>query len=144
MATFDTLPEITNPQGDDYILIRQGGQARKIKKSNFLKEFDGITTDIAALKDMTFSEVITANDYQTAANSSYHIVGDINVILPNTNGRAVGDRVVFTKDQDNSPTVEVFDTVTQEIQTTKGNDSSVIFDINSEVIFVFNGTQWEV
>ena len=30
------------------------------------------------------------------------------------------------------------------IVTTKGTDTSVIFDINAEIVFVFNGTNWEI
>lgn len=144
MATFDTLPEVTTSLDADYILIRQGGQARKITKANYLKELSALGDDITALKDMTFFSVVSSDGHQTVKNSAYHIVGDINVVLPDTAGMVVGDQIKFTKDQDNAPTITVFDTGTQNIQTTKGNDTSVIFDINAEIIFTFNGTNLEV
>lgn len=73
----------------------------------------------------------------------YHITSAVTVTLPSTSGLSTGDRVKFTKALNIIPTIQR-NTAPTLIQTTIGSDTAVLFDIEAEITFVFNGTDWEV
>ncbi len=54
-----------------------------------------------------------------------------------------GTAVRFTKALGAEPTIQA-GAGGAVIQTAKGSAASVLFDLDAEVIFVFNGTDWEV
>lgn len=80
---------------------------------------------------------------------TYHCTGANTHTLPDTSTLAVGDWVKLTKKIGVDVNVQrfgatvlirVFNNRLQVPQT----DSSIIFDIEAEIIFVWNGTEWEV
>lgn len=74
---------------------------------------------------------------------TYHITEAVTVTLPDTTTLSVGDKVTFTKAFNIIPTIQRFGS-TVTIKTRRGSDSSVFFDLEAEVIFVWNGIEWEV
>lgn len=85
------------------------------------------------------------NASPTLANRKYHITVTNTITLPVTSGLSVGDSVYFTKSLSVSPIVQVEGTNSENIVLGDGStDNSVIFNINSEIIFIFNGINWEV
>jgi plastocyanin len=86
--------------------------------------------------------VLSANS-NTVASWTYHVTTASTITLPNTATLSVGDKVTFTKKMGVVPTIQRFGS-TVLIKTSLGTDSSVLFDIEAEIIFVWNGTEWEV
>lgn len=86
---------------------------------------------------------IIENNEQTYVGWTYHIVAPVTVTLPDTAGIDVGDKVTFTKKLNIVPTIQRFGS-TVIIQTQFQSDSAVFFDVEAEIIFVWNGTTWEV
>jgi hypothetical protein len=87
-------------------------------------------------------KTLSANS-NTAASWTYHVTTASTITLPNTATLSVGDKVTFTKKIGVVPTIQRFGS-TVLIKTSLGTDSSVLFDIEAEIIFVWNGTEWEV
>jgi hypothetical protein len=87
-------------------------------------------------------KVLSANS-GTSVNWTYHITTASTITLPDSATLSVGDKVVFTKKLGVVPTIQRFGS-TVLIKTSLGTDSSVLFDIEAEIIFVWNGTEWEV
>lgn len=85
--------------------------------------------------------LISANT-TTVALWTYHITTDSTITLPDPSTLSVGDPVKFTKNIGVIPTIQR--NSTELIKTVKGSDTSVLFDIEAEIIFVWNGTEWEV
>lgn len=73
---------------------------------------------------------------------SYHITNASTITLPDPATIDVGDWVRFTKAIGVVPTIQRNNT--EVIKTVIGDDTAVYFDIESEIIFVWNGTEWEV
>lgn len=86
--------------------------------------------------------VLSANA-QTYANWTYHITTASTITLPDSAALSIGAWVVFTKKQGVTPTIQRFGS-TVNIKTKKGLDSAVLYDIESEIKFVWNGVEWEV
>lgn len=86
--------------------------------------------------------VLSANA-TTSAGWTYYITTASTITLPDTSTLSVGDKVVFTKKLGIVPTIQRFGS-TVLIKTSLGTDSSVLFDIEAEIILVWNGTEWEV
>ena len=82
--------------------------------------------------------------FVAAAARRYLLVGTFAAKLPPVAGLPLGTTIAFIKDQDDSPTITADGAAGEQIQTTKGFDATVIFDINAEIILVWNGTNWEV
>ena len=87
-------------------------------------------------------KVLSANS-NTQVDWKYHITTASTITLPDTATLSVGDKVTFTKKIGIIPTIQRFGS-TVLIKTKRGSDSSVLFDIEAEIIFVWNGTEWEV
>jgi len=85
--------------------------------------------------------VVSANTTAIAL-WTYHITTASTITLPNPATLAIGDWVKFTKKIGVIPTIQR--NSTEEIKTDLGNDTAVFFDIEAEIIFVWNGTEWEV
>ena len=86
--------------------------------------------------------VLSANS-NTNKNWTYHITTASTITLPDTATLVAGDWVQFTKKLGAEPTIQRFGS-TVLIKTRLGTDSAVFFDIESEIIFVWNGVEWEV
>ena len=54
-----------------------------------------------------------------------------------------GTAVRLTKALGAEPTIQA-GAGAASIQTAKGSAASVLFDLDAEIVFVFNGTDWEV
>lgn len=67
------------------------------------------------------------------------LVGDVEITLSNP---VEGGTVVLTKSVSATPTI--VSQAPAQILTEKGPTDSVLFDINAEITFVFNGTDWEL
>ena len=86
--------------------------------------------------------VLSANS-DTNKNWTYHVTTASTITLPDTATLVAGDWVKFTKRIGVTPTIQRFGS-TVMIKTSIGDDSAVFFDIESEIIFVWNGVEWEV
>lgn len=84
-----------------------------------------------------------SSNSNTSAGWRYHITTSSTITLPDTATLSVGAWVKFTKKLEIIPTIQRFGS-TVVIKTSIGTDSSVLFDIEAEIIFIWNGTEWEV
>jgi len=85
----------------------------------------------------------TAN-FTASRNAAYWLGSSLTVTLPDTTTLPPkGTFVRLTKALAAKPVAQV-GAGSAVIVTSKGNDTSVTFDINAEIIFIFNGTNWEV
>lgn len=88
---------------------------------------------------------LISNAATVQANRKYHITVTNTVTLPSTTGLSVGDKVRLTKQISVTPTITVNGGNSEVITLANGNtDTSILFDIDSEIILIFNGTNWEV
>lgn len=78
-------------------------------------------------------------DFTAQANKSYWLRGSFTVTLPPS--PSFGNQVSFFKALDATPTIAADDVL---IQTPRGASDSVLFDLDAEITFTFNGTDWEV
>lgn len=103
------------------------------------------TPDIA---DKNYRDLLSGGG-NLSIHQQYHLSGDSTFILPNISGISKGSTIVLTKEIDNTPTIRVFNTTSDRIRVGRYSgdvilDTSVIFDINCEILLIFNGTYWEV
>lgn len=83
--------------------------------------------------------VAQSTSFAAVANTRYYALAPLTVTLPDT--ASVASVVTLAKRPNITVTVKVN---TGTISTNVGADSTIIFDINDEVNFVFNGSVWEV
>lgn len=83
--------------------------------------------------------VAQSTSFAAVANTRYYALAPLTVTLPDT--ASVASVVTLSKRPNITVTVKVN---TGTISTSVGADSAIIFDINDEVNFVFNGSVWEV
>ena len=72
----------------------------------------------------------------------YHITDSEIYFLPIVTSLPAGTSVVISKALSAEPGIQVQGS--ERIQTTRGDTFRVVFDINSEIVLVWNGTDWEV
>lgn len=84
-----------------------------------------------------------SSNSNTSAGWRYHITTATTITLPDSATLTVGDCVKFTKTIGVVPTIRRFGGVVL-IRTSTGTDTAVFFDIEAEITFVWNGTEWEV
>ena len=85
----------------------------------------------------------TAN-FTAARNASYWLGASLTVTLPDTTTPPPkGTFARLTKALGAEPMIQA-GAGAAVIQTAKGSGTSVLFDIDAEIVFVFNGTDWEV
>ncbi len=80
----------------------------------------------------------------THAGGAYMLLDSVQVTLPAVDGLPVGASVRFAKLRAAQPSIAVEGTANERIFSERGSDSAVLYDINSEVVFVWTGEQWEV
>lgn len=83
--------------------------------------------------------VAQSTSFAAIANTRYYALAPLTVTLPDS--ASVASVVTIAKRPNITVTVKVN---TGTISTSVGADSTIIFDINDEVNFVFNGSVWEV
>lgn len=88
--------------------------------------------------------VAMMESFTAEAGASYWLGSSLTVTLPSTTTPPPkGTLVRLTKALTAKPVIQA-GAGSAVIATSKGNDTSVTFDINAEIIFIFNGTNWEV
>lgn len=93
---------------------------------------------------------VTVSGGDLEIGTMQHIINSNTFTLPVVGGLGAGrNTVVLTKDVTATPTIQVEGGSNEVIQIGKNNevsttDTSVIFDINSEIIFSWNGNNWEI
>jgi len=96
--------------------------------------FDDPTGAKAYVGYQTMSSSFTA-----VVNSRYYLLSPLTITLPTTG--SAGDVITLTKRNSVTAIVRVS---TGNIITSIGSDTSVSYDLNDEINFVYNGTNWEV
>lgn len=97
-----------------------------------------------AAKGATGYDSSNTVNFQAALFGKYWLASSLTVTLPNTSvDTPLGSSVTFVKALTATPIIQV-GAGGANIVTTKGTDTSVIFNINAEIVFVFNGTNWEI
>ncbi len=104
-----------------------------------ITELAGIMAD--GIRDYFTIDATQSDDFTADNLKTYLLQGDWVVTLPA--GAGVGNVVHFVKLQSATPTISV-PAGGALIQTSKGTDTSVIFDVDTKITFLFNGTNWEV
>jgi len=83
-------------------------------------------------------------DFTAVLEGRYWLGTTLVVTLPDTTTPPVaGSAVRFAKARGVTPTIQV-GAGAAVIQTAKGSAASVLFDLDAEIVFVFNGTDWEI
>lgn len=83
------------------------------------------------------------------AHQTYHIASNATFTLPNVVGLSGGATIVLTKSIYNAPTIEVHGGQGENIRIGRFDgsqdiDTAISFDINCEIVLVWNSTSWEV
>ncbi|WP_323016489.1 hypothetical protein [Castellaniella sp.] len=107
--------------------------------SNIVRDLDtaGVATGVTAI------DTERVSDFTAETGGTYWLRSSIVVILPAVAGLEIGASVTLSKSLSATPTIQV-GVGAATIRTAKGSDTSVIFDVDAELTFVFNGTDWEV
>ncbi|MGV6473511.1 hypothetical protein [Azotobacter vinelandii] len=101
----------------------------------------GVTGDWAVMGGIDASQ--TAN-FQASRNASYWLGSSLTVTLPDTTvAPPTGTFVRLTKALSAEPVIQA-GAGPAVIQTRIGSDTSLTFDLNAEIVLIFNGTDWEV
>lgn len=101
----------------------------------------GVTGDWAVMGGIDASQ--TAN-FQASRNASYWLGSSLTVTLPDTTvAPPTGTFVRLTKALAAEPVIQA-GAGPAVIQTRLGSDTSLAFDLNAEIVLIFNGTDWEV
>ncbi|ACO79889.1 Phage P2 tail fiber gpH-like protein [Azotobacter vinelandii CA] len=80
--------------------------------------------------------------FTAAVGARYYLADSIVVTLPQGSGLQAGDSIAFVKSIGAAPLIQA--QVGDNIRHGEQIDSAVTFDIQSEIIFVWSGTTWEV
>jgi multidrug efflux pump subunit AcrA (membrane-fusion protein) len=101
----------------------------------------GVTGDWLVMGGIDASKTA---DFTAARNGSYWLGTTLIATLPDTTTPPPkGTFVRFTKALGAEPTIQT-GAGNAVIQTAKGADTALLFDLDAEIIFVFNGTDWEI
>lgn len=102
--------------------------------------------DVEDVADKNYYQRVTTNT-TFVANQQYLIAGGVLHTLPNPSGLTVGATVTLTREIGVIPVIQSFSGQTIRVGKNDSNfvaDTSVIFDINAELIFIWNGSEWEI
>lgn len=81
-------------------------------------------------------------DFTAAINTEYWLATTCTVTLPSYTGVPTGTRIPFSKSVNATPIIQA--AAGQNIRYGAVLDTSVQYNINADLVFVFNGTEWEV
>lgn len=109
---------------------------------------DGLYVEVPEIDLSDFEQAITnlqldpseTADFIAQAGKKYWAQDSYVITLPSSPN--LGDFVTFSKSVTATPTIEA--SAGTFIVTEKGSTTSILFDINAEITFVFNGTDWEL
>ena len=112
-----------------------------VNLANVAASEPGVTTDWLVQGGLDASKT---TDFTASRNAAYWLGVSLTVTLPDTTTPPPkGTFVRLTKALAAKPVIQA-GAGSAVIATSKGNDTSVTFDVNAEIIFIFNGTNWEV
>ncbi len=142
ISNLNTLTVYQTGQVYDSIIMPAGpalaslaAPAAATKGRAILVKADGSGIEYSGGYDATQTTAFTAS-----RNMSYHLTTSITVTLPTT--QPVGTYVTFTKSYSATPTIQSAGGAS--IKAGTKTDTSVTFDVNAQITFIFNGTDWEV
>lgn len=83
-------------------------------------------------------------DFEALVGYRYYISSSVQVTLgdPKTYNYVAGNFITLNKSPDISPNIVTTGTV--QMVTATGNTQSVSYDVDDEIIFVFDGTNWRI
>lgn len=92
--------------------------------------------DLGDNVEITLGLIVVDDDIAATIGYNHHIVGDNTLTLPD--GFLVGQTIRVTKNFDTSPIIA------GKILTKNGQEHFVEYDIDEEIIFRWNGANWEI
>lgn len=101
---------------------------------------ENLTNSVNSKLPATYTQINTDNA-RALINSRNIITVNGTTHLPLISNLAVGSYVTFLKFKTLAPTIDTTDSA--NIILNKGTDTAIIYNINSEITFVFNGTAWD-
>lgn len=128
-------------QGGDgkiYKAIINSQNKNPTTEHNYWKEAF-ISTDSGEASKEFVGYSVQSSNFMAIANTRYYVTNASVVTLPTT--ATTGDTVTLNKAPIVTPRIVV---TTGTINTPVGQDSTILFDVNDEINFVFNGTTWEI
>lgn len=113
-----------------------------------LRTANYINVKLPDIADKNYRDLLTGGGNLTI-HQQYHLSGNSTFILPNISGLTKGMTIVLTKEIDSTPNIRVFNLTSDRIRVGRYSgdvvlDTEIIFDINCEILLIFNGTYWEV
>lgn len=99
---------------------------------------DGLEFTTAVSADYIY---ISTTPFMTSIGNKYIIGISGVVLLPDYTTAVIGDSLEFTKTAQSTPLIRSFDGI-QVIGTGIGDDVEILYDVNNELIFTFNGVSW--
>lgn len=150
-VTFYAITELEGDQWevgqgvyDDGVLTR--AEVAESSNAGQLVDFPAGTKEVFVTAPGKYLEQLDTNQFLRIDSDTYvsprerlWLTGDVVVTLSDP---VEGGAVVLTKSVHATPTVTA--QAPAQILTEKGLTDSVLFDINAEITFVFNGTNWEL
>lgn len=135
-ATQITLTGITIVAGDIVRVFLVPGELA-------YKNYEDISDLVKGTLNTTLVYQTKSVNFTAELNSWYFIDASVTATLPSISGSTPkGSYVRMIKKKSVEPTVQSTGAAT--IITPIGTDTSILFDVDSELVFMFNGTDWEV
>lgn len=98
--------------------------------------------DVNAVGRVDYRTPLSGGGITLAGNQQYHIVDSLNYSLPDTTGLTPGASVIVSKSIYAAPTILTFST--EQIATDAGTASSIELSEDTEAVFIWNSTNWEM
>lgn len=99
-----------------------------------------LSTDSETASNLFVGYSVQNTDFSAIVNTRYYLTGPVTVYLPANPG--IGDNVALNKLPIIQPTVRA--NTGQQIRTSLGLDTTVTYDVDDQINFVFDGTYWSV
>lgn len=104
---------------------------------------DVATTSKAGIVELADdTRILLTGGGSLTPSKQHHITDSLTYTLPDTSGLSVGDSVVISKSVSEEPTIDTFGT--EEIVTDDGTITSIGLTADTERVFIWNGTNWEM
>lgn len=139
----------------DRIATEQNAQATAADRVQTGQDRQAVAAGLASIADgpvysvngktgaVSLAPETKSANFTAVKGGNYWLSGSPVATLPVVTDLVAGDQITFSKALTATPAIQV-GAGAAVIQTSKGSDTSVIYDINAEITFVFNGTDWEV